>query len=118
MKTKFIITGVAVFAFALIALFSYAGGSTKKALGSLFPEYGTALAAETGTSKAVFAVHCYDEGKDALRGMKGVQKVEKGFRFLREINTVYYDPEVITIEEMEGALKKAGTYVETIKERK
>jgi hypothetical protein len=36
--------------------------------------------------------------------------VTKGFRSFKEINTVYYDPTVITIEEMEGALKKAGTY--------
>jgi hypothetical protein len=34
---------------------------------------------------------------------------------LREINTVYYDPETITIEEMEMSLKKTGTYVETVK---
>ena len=54
-------------------------------------------------------------GKEALEGLKGVKKVLKGFRYLREINTVYYDPEIITIEEMEMALKKAGTYVETIK---
>lgn len=38
---------------------------------------------------------------------------------MREINTVYFDPLEITIEEMEKALKKAGTYKETIKpERK
>jgi len=54
-------------------------------------------------------------GKEALDGLKGVKKVDKGFRYLREINTVYYDPEVITIEKMEMALKKAGTYVETVK---
>jgi hypothetical protein len=34
---------------------------------------------------------------------------------LREINAVYYDPDIITIETMEMALKKAGTYVETVK---
>jgi hypothetical protein len=44
-----------------------------------------------------------------------VKKVEKGFHNSKEINTVYYDPNVITIEEMEMALKKAGTYVETLK---
>lgn len=54
-------------------------------------------------------------GKEALEGLKGVKKVEKGFRYLREINTVYYDPEIITIETMEMALKKVGTYVETVK---
>ena len=33
---------------------------------------------------------------------------------MREINTVYYNPSEITIEEMEEALKKAGTYKKTI----
>jgi copper chaperone CopZ len=54
-------------------------------------------------------------GKEALEGLKGVKKVDKGFCNLREINTVYYDPEIITIKTMEMALKKAGTYVETVK---
>lgn len=44
-----------------------------------------------------------------------MKRVEKGFRYLKEINTVYYDPAEITINEMETALKKAGTYIETIK---
>jgi len=44
-----------------------------------------------------------------------VKRVEKGFRSYEEINTVYYDPAVITIEEMEAALKKAGTYVGTVR---
>ncbi|MEJ2726696.1 MAG: hypothetical protein P8175_19090 [Deltaproteobacteria bacterium] len=49
-------------------------------------------------------------GKAALEGLKGVKSVEKGFRNSKEINTVYYDPAVITIEEMQEALKKAATY--------
>lgn len=44
-----------------------------------------------------------------------MKKVEKGFRRFKEINTVSYDPKVITIEEMELALKKAGTFIETVK---
>jgi hypothetical protein len=44
-----------------------------------------------------------------------VKKVEKGFRYFKEINTVYYDPAAITVEEMEMALKKAGTYVDTVR---
>jgi len=44
-----------------------------------------------------------------------VKRVEKGFRYLKEINTVYYDPAVITIREMETVLKKAGTYTGTVK---
>jgi copper chaperone CopZ len=54
-------------------------------------------------------------GKEALEGLKGIKKIGKGFRYLREINTVYYDPEIITIDKMEKALKNAGTYVKTIK---
>ena len=37
--------------------------------------------------------------------------VKKGFRGSKEINTVYYNSEMITIEEMETALKEAGIYV-------
>ena len=36
--------------------------------------------------------------------------MDKGFRFHKEINTVYYEADKITIEEMEAALKAAGTY--------
>ena len=43
-----------------------------------------------------------------------MKRVERGFRNLKEINTVYYDPSVITIEEKEMALKKAGTYLRTL----
>jgi hypothetical protein len=50
-----------------------------------------------------------------LEGLKGVKKVERGFRNSKEINTVYYDPSVITIEEMENALKKVGTFLGTLK---
>jgi len=44
-----------------------------------------------------------------------VKRVEKGFHNFKEINTVYYNPTVITIKEMEAALKKAGTYRGTLK---
>ena len=54
-------------------------------------------------------------GKEGPEGLRGVMKVEKGIRYSREINTVYYDPKAITIEAMETALRKAGTYVETVK---
>jgi hypothetical protein len=54
-------------------------------------------------------------GKAALDGRNGIRKVTKGWKGMREINMVYFDPLKITIEEMEKALKKAGTYKETIK---
>jgi hypothetical protein len=66
-------------------------------------------------SKVVFAVHCYDDGAKALQGMPGVIRIEKGFRSFREIDTVYYDPAVITVEKMENTLKQAGTYRETVR---
>lgn len=54
-------------------------------------------------------------GKAALEGLHGVKKVDKGFRNFKEINTVYYDPAIITVEEMEEALKKAQTYRGTVR---
>jgi hypothetical protein len=44
-----------------------------------------------------------------------VKRVEKGFSDAQEINTVYYDPTVITMEQMVAALKKAGTYLSTVR---
>jgi hypothetical protein len=44
-----------------------------------------------------------------------VKRVGKDFLYQEEINTVYYDPAAITIEDMETALKKAGTYIGTVK---
>ncbi len=113
MKPRFIRPVVVMFTLALTAMLAYAGGLASKAFSSLFSEYGTAVAQETGTSKIVFTVKCYDDGKAALQGLKGIQKIETGFHYLNETDTVYYDPKVITVEEMEVALKNAGTYVKT-----
>ena len=52
-------------------------------------------------------------GKAALDGLNGVKKVTRGFRGFREINTVTYDPEVITPAHMVAALKDADTYLGT-----
>lgn len=49
-----------------------------------------------------------------MERLPGVKKVEKGFHGFREINTVFYDPAKVTVDEMERALKKAGTYKETL----
>ena len=64
-------------------------------------------------SRVVFYVQWYDVGKAALEGLKGVKSVEKGFHKFKEINTVFYDPALINIDEMEKSLKNAGTYLET-----
>jgi hypothetical protein len=41
--------------------------------------------------------------------------VEKGFLGSKEINTVFYNRSLITIKEMEKALREAGTYRGTVK---
>jgi len=54
-------------------------------------------------------------GKAALEGLEGIEQVDRGFHNFKEINTVYYDASTVTIEEMEDALRKAGTYQGTVK---
>ena len=81
----------------------------------VFSAFGVSIALGAGTSSVSFYVKWFDVGKEALEGLKGVKRVEKGFRYFKETNTVFYDPAVITVEEMEAALKNAGTYIETVK---
>jgi hypothetical protein len=40
--------------------------------------------------------------------------VTKSWRGFREINEVTYDPQKITMEQLETKLKEAGTYVKTV----
>ena len=54
-------------------------------------------------------------GEEVLEGLKGIDMVNKGFQNSTETNVVWYDPALITIGEMEKALKEAGTYLETVK---
>jgi copper chaperone CopZ len=49
-------------------------------------------------------------GKAALEGLAGVLEVTSGFRNSREINTVTYEPDRISVNKMVEALKRAGTY--------
>ena len=49
-------------------------------------------------------------GKAALDGLDGIEKVTRGFRNFKEINTVTYDPTRIGVEEMVDALKASGTF--------
>jgi len=41
--------------------------------------------------------------------------VDKGFKGLKETNTVHYDSTLITIKDMEGVLKDARTYQGQVK---
>ena len=53
-------------------------------------------------------------GQAALEGLAGIHYVTRGWHSGREINTVAFDPAVITPEEMVAALKAAGTYAGTV----
>jgi len=117
MKRLFFLLSGVLLLLALAAAFPSFGGLLGITALSTASGYGTAFAEAPGTAKVVFKVRCYDEGKTALQGLRGVRKVETGFHYIHETDTVYYDPKIITIGEMESALKKAGTYVGTIEEK-
>jgi len=40
--------------------------------------------------------------------------VTKGFRWLEEVNRVTYDPGRVTVPQMEGWLRRSGTYLRTV----
>jgi len=50
-----------------------------------------------------------------LDGLKGVELVNSDFHDSKERNTVWYDPGLISVNEMEKALKEAGLYLGTVK---
>ena len=99
----------------------HTAGNTVRIFVALFGLFIVAISAgpysaDAADASATFTVEWYDVGQDALEGLNGVKKVTKGFRGSSEINTVYYDSEKITIQEMEAALKEADTYVGTADE--
>jgi hypothetical protein len=52
--------------------------------------------------------------EEVLDGLKGVEHVSSHYLGSREANTVLYDPALISIEEMENALKDWGGYLGTV----
>jgi hypothetical protein len=115
-KGRYILLLISIGVIVFMAAAHYGFLRTDGLFSSVLSGDATAAAREAGTAKVVFVVHCYDEGNDALKGLKGIRKIERGFRHFREINTVYYNPGMIAVQEMEKALKLAGTYTETIRE--
>ena len=81
----------------------------------LIDGYRPSLAEKPELSSVTFYVQWYDVGEAALEGLEGIKRVDKGFHNFKEINTVYYEASTVTIEEMEKALKDAGTYFGTAK---
>jgi hypothetical protein len=55
-------------------------------------------------------------GAAALEGRPGVVSVEKGWRGTSEVNRVVYNPEEVTVAQMESWLRKVGAYVRTVRE--
>jgi len=53
--------------------------------------------------------------EEALEGLKGVELVNSSFRNSMETNIVWYDPALISVDQLEKAIKDAGTYLGTAK---
>ena len=65
-------------------------------------------------TKAVFHVAWFDVSEEVLDGLKGVERVYSHFLGSHEANTVWFDPALIDIEQMEDALKDRGGYLGTV----
>lgn len=68
-----------------------------------------------GMAKATFVVHCYTVGDNTLSGKPGVVSVEPGWSGAREVDRVIFDPQEVSVSQLENWLKEAGTYVSTLK---
>ena len=64
--------------------------------------YRPSFAENAELSTVVFYVGWYDVGKEALEGLEGIKRIDKGFYNSKEINTVYYDASTVNIEEIEN----------------
>ena len=67
-----------------------------------------------GMAKAVFVVHCYDVGVSALAGKPGVVTVEPGWSGAREVDRVIFNPQDVSVTQLEHWLRQADTYVRTL----
>lgn len=54
--------------------------------------------------------------EEVLEGLSGVERVYSHYLDPHEANTVWYDPEVISVEQMEEALKDGAGYLGTVNE--
>lgn len=75
---------------------------------------GAAAEAPAGLAKATFVVHCYDVGAAALAEKPGVVSVARGWSGAREVDRVVYDPQQVSLGQLEAWLKAADTYVSTL----
>jgi hypothetical protein len=54
------------------------GLRTGNLFSSIVTGSATAVAQKACTAKVVFAIHCYDEGNDAIMGLNGIRKINRG----------------------------------------
>jgi hypothetical protein len=67
-----------------------------------------------GMAKTTFVVHCYDVGVSALSGKPGVFSVEPGWSGAREVDRVVFNPQKVSVIQLEKWLKEADTYISTL----
>jgi len=67
-----------------------------------------------GMAQATFVVHCYTVGSDALSGKPGVISAVPGWSGTREVDRVVFNPQQVSITQLENWLKAADTYVSTL----
>jgi hypothetical protein len=68
----------------------------------------------SGMAKATFVVHCYDVGVSALQDKPGVVSVKPGWSGGREVDRVVYNPQVVSLMQLENWLKETDTYISTM----
>lgn len=76
-----------------------------------------------GTHHITFAVGCYDVGAAALENRPGVLQVGKNWQRydvykFREVNRVEYDPQRVTVKQLEQWLKQADTWRATLPDQR
>ena len=64
---------------------------------------------------AEFLVSWYDVGEDVLDGLNGIELVNSGYHGSTETNAVLYNPALISVGQIEKALKDTGIYLGTLK---
>lgn len=67
-----------------------------------------------GMAKATFAVHCHTVGASALDDKPGVIAVDPGWSGAREVVRVVFNPEEVSVTQLEKWLKEADTYISTL----
>jgi len=54
-------------------------------------------------------------GEEVLDGLKGIELVNSGYHSSMETNAVLYNPALISVGQIEQALKDTGIYLGTLK---